>query len=246
MFVRDPVAVSTRLDRNQRAKLIAMAEGIERRTKVRGSRSGILGLTGLAVLRALVLAFQNRANGICNPSYDALQRLTGFCRQTICAALRRLEAVGIVRAIRRLVRRPIERGGVTFVGVVQASSLYTFRLEGRVQITPLAVGRARSFPTARVLFALLYPSPLGRGNHTTRRPTEGAEPADSRAWRAGAAARSRSNRTNRARCALGCPGAFGAASPEFDAEIPCGSRTKSITVRVRLTCTSVPLPLPPH
>ncbi len=168
VFVRDPVAVSTRLDRNQRARLIATAEGIERRTKAPGSRSGILGLTGLTVLRALVLAFQNRANGICNPSYDALQRLTGFCRQTICAALRRLEVVGIVRAIRRLVRRPVERDGVTFVGVVQASNLYTFRLEGRVQIAPLAVGRARSFPKARLLFALLYPSPPGRGEPHNR------------------------------------------------------------------------------
>jgi DNA-binding MarR family transcriptional regulator len=153
VFVMDARAHSTPLDRNQRAKLLAHAEGIERRTKAKGRRSGILGLSGLAVLRALVLQYNN---GICNPSYSELQRRTGFCRQTIAKALHALEAVGLIRVVRRLVRRQINRAGVLIHSVVQGANLYSFSMDAQVQVRMLAAPCARSFPKANALISLLF------------------------------------------------------------------------------------------
>jgi hypothetical protein len=50
MFVRDPLAHSTPLDRNARASLIFLAERLERRTKGKGRKNGALGAIGLDVL----------------------------------------------------------------------------------------------------------------------------------------------------------------------------------------------------
>jgi DNA-binding MarR family transcriptional regulator len=155
VFVMDPRAHSTPLDRNQRAKILAQAEAIERRTKVKGRRSGVLGLTGLAVLRALVLQYNN---GICNPSYSELQRRTGFCRQTIARALRALEAVGLIRVVRRLVRKVVD--GI--VRVVQGTNLYAFQVGGLLNIGPLPIARSMSFPRAKALISLMSSIRLDR------------------------------------------------------------------------------------
>jgi DNA-binding transcriptional ArsR family regulator len=158
-FVRDPLSVSTPLNRDERGRLLRQAEQLERRSKGKGKRSGLLGLTGLAVLRALVLRFANRESGLCIPSYSKIQEVTGFARQTIAKALRALEAAGILKVVRRLVRRLVERAdGSSYVGTVQASNAYSFKLGGVVAINWVSrkPDLPRSFPRpAASLLALL-------------------------------------------------------------------------------------------
>lgn len=136
-FVRDPVALSTPMDRNARARLLYLAELLERRTKAPGRRNGTLGYAGLAVLKALLLRFANGKTGLCCPSYTALQCATGLCRQAIADALSRLERAGLLRIVRRLVRERVTRISPTtglletYVGTIQSSSIYSFAKDER-------------------------------------------------------------------------------------------------------------------
>jgi hypothetical protein len=77
------------LDRNDRARVMVCAEGLERRTKGKHKRDGVIGQSGLAVLRCLVNHFQNRDGGRLDPSYKQIQKITGFCRQTIANAIKK-------------------------------------------------------------------------------------------------------------------------------------------------------------
>lgn len=104
VFVRDAREHSRPLDRNQKAKILFLAERLERSTKAAGRRNGCLGYIGLQVLKALLLTFHNGQTGLCSPGYGALQKVTGLCRQSIATALKRLEACGVIAIVRRLVR----------------------------------------------------------------------------------------------------------------------------------------------
>lgn len=162
-FIRDPLAISTPLNRDQRGRLIRQAEQLELKSKPKGRRSGLLGQTGLQVLRVLVFRFANKAHGLCIPSYAKIQEATGLCKQSIAKALRALEAAGILKVVRRLVRRLVERAdGSSYIGTVQASNAYAFKLGGAVPISFTRGSDAndgrkpRSFPRpAASLLALL-------------------------------------------------------------------------------------------
>ncbi len=95
------------LDRNDRARVMVCAEALERRTKRKHKRDGVLGQAGLAVLRCLVNYFQNRHSGRLDPSYRQMQGYTGFCRQTIARAIKNLELAGILEIMRRIVRERV-------------------------------------------------------------------------------------------------------------------------------------------
>ena len=154
IFVADELAHVTKLDRNQRAKILWLAESYERTEKAPGRRNGRLGYTGLAVLRALLLRFMNSRNGLCCPSYTALQACTGLCRQAIADALARLEHAGIVRIVRRIARERITRLSPftgepeTIVTTLQQSNLYNFGppQPGRLALPP---PKPRPFPSRR-------------------------------------------------------------------------------------------------
>jgi len=158
IFVRDPASISTPLDRNQRAKILYLAEQLERRTKAPGRRNGALGYTGILILKTLLLRFANGRTGLCCPSYTALQCATGLCRQAIADALSRLEASGLVKITRRIVRERITRiSPITglveqYVGTIQTSSLYAFpggatAIDWAPDYLPPA--NARPFPSPR-------------------------------------------------------------------------------------------------
>ena len=155
VFVRDPASLSTPLDRNARARLLALAEGLERRTKNPGRRNGALGYIGLAVLRALVLRFANSKSGLCSPSLLQIQAATGLSRQAVADALARLEASGLLRITRRIVRTVVDRvSPITglperFIGTVQAPSLYAFPGAIRAEGVFSAPANARPFPARR-------------------------------------------------------------------------------------------------
>jgi hypothetical protein len=116
-FVRHDQCV-TRLDRNDKARIIYTAEKIELRTKAKGKKSGALGQSGLRVLRCLLFQFHNASTGQCDPGYTAIQGRTGLCRQAIADAIKRLEATGIICVMRRLSREGWR--------VLQATNAYLF------------------------------------------------------------------------------------------------------------------------
>jgi hypothetical protein len=89
------------MDRNERVRLVWRAEAYERRTKPHGRAIGALGLTGVALLRVIAFRFLNAKQNRAWPSYDTLQRETGFCRQTIARGIQRLEAAGFLLVTRR-------------------------------------------------------------------------------------------------------------------------------------------------
>ena len=147
VFVRDLREHSRPIDRNQAARILYLAERLEVATKAKGCRNGCLGATGLAVLRALLLRFQNRATGICCPSYAALQRATGLCRQAVADALDRLAGAGIVQWTRRIVRDAM--------GCRQASNVYRMAEPNAARLHHSRPPRAaKPFPKRGVLAAL--------------------------------------------------------------------------------------------
>ena len=114
-------------------------------------------------METIIFGCQDRATGKCHPSYSRLRRLTSFCKQTVCAALRRLEAAGILRVVHRLVRRQITRTcpltgqRQNFVATVQDRNLYAFNVApAPLQIVKLIIGKAHRFPKPSALFALLW------------------------------------------------------------------------------------------
>lgn len=143
-FVMDELAHYSRLDRNAKARLLHACEVMERTTKAAGRRNGLLGQTGLAVLRCLLLRFHNAGNGRCCPSYDAIQKETGFCRQTVATALERLESVGVLVVTRRLVRQLCQFSGRLVVR--QGCNLYAFKDLPRLVPLDVRPKSARSFP----------------------------------------------------------------------------------------------------
>jgi hypothetical protein len=145
----DPRQHCRPLDRNERARILALAEALERRTKPAGGRNAVLGF----VLKALVCGFLRRSDGMCCPSVKAIQKATGLARSTVCEALNRLEAAGIVQRVRRLVRGVVDFGGLARLTTVQTSKLYAFFTP-----SPLAhllpVRSRRRNPVARLVSAL--------------------------------------------------------------------------------------------
>ena len=158
------------LDRNQRAKLIALAEGLEARTRQPGRQNGSVSRIGLMILRALLYKFLS-TRGQCFPSYSALATVTGLCRESIARAVSRLEQCGILKIIRRIVRKEVwdaERDR-WFIGVVQTSNCYVFDKPsaGADHCAPPETGRG--FPERRqgslwdqAIQGLLNPSPRRR------------------------------------------------------------------------------------
>jgi len=118
------------LDRNDRARILHCAEALERRTKKKHKRDGVLGQSALTLLRKMLFGFQNQQSGRLDPSYTQLQKVTGFCRETIAKALKNLELAGILEIMRRIVRERVrvwvEEAKKFFVydRVVQTSNAY--------------------------------------------------------------------------------------------------------------------------
>lgn len=154
-------SVATPLDRNQRARLLTLAEGLERRTKEPGKRNGLLGQSGLQVLRALLLRFANNRTGVCFPSLLKIQAVTGLCRQTIVTALARLERCGLIRITRRIERAIVERMCTVtgqlqrFMTTIQVSNAYGFlehtsRWAAETELPGPCANAPRPFPKSRV------------------------------------------------------------------------------------------------
>jgi hypothetical protein len=153
-FIADPRQHCRPLDRNERARILILAEALDRRTRPAGGRNGALGYIGLVVLRALLLRFHRGADGMCAPSYTVLQAATGLCRQSIANALKRLAAAGILKITRRLIRETIDAGGFPMAICRQGSNLYSISEPSEhAERLPMRSPAARIFP--RPAFAAL-------------------------------------------------------------------------------------------
>lgn len=122
-FVLDVSRHCTKLDRNAKARLLVACEALERATKAKGRRNGLLGYVGLQILRTLLLRFHG-PSGLCCPSIETLASVTGLCRQSVINGLARLEAVGVLQITRRLQRYRDQLGNLA---VRQGTNLYAFR-----------------------------------------------------------------------------------------------------------------------
>lgn len=153
-FVTDD-AIRAPLDRNQKARIIALAEALEARTRQRGRQNGAVSRAGLMVLRVLLFRFMG-ADGRTFPSLDTIAKVTGLCRQTVSNALGRLSRVGLVRVVNRIARARVTRrspihGEVeSYVGTLQLSNAYVITPPpgGASLCAPPPTGRA-SFPPRR-------------------------------------------------------------------------------------------------
>jgi hypothetical protein len=113
-----------------RALVMDRAEALERSTKAKGRRDGVLGQSALRVLRAFLFHFLDQDSGKLDPSYKKIRKETGFCVQTIAVALKRLERAGILEIRRRLARKAyriwseLNRRFFELVQVEQQSNAY--------------------------------------------------------------------------------------------------------------------------
>jgi DNA-binding MarR family transcriptional regulator len=93
-----------RLDRNDVARLLFLAEALDRNSHSPGKHGGMIGRTGLAVLRALITRFYNKQSGRLDPSLAAIARAANVARSTVQEAITRLELAGLVERFRRIYR----------------------------------------------------------------------------------------------------------------------------------------------
>ena len=120
------------LGKKPRLKLWNIANSMELMTKEKGRQSGCLGASGLRILHTLLYGFLNDTTGRCDPSYDAIQTRTGYCRQTISSALDRIEAAGLFVRTRRMVRArqailcPLTGRVIEITVLRQISNAYVF------------------------------------------------------------------------------------------------------------------------
>ena len=136
------------LDRNDRARLLAHAEALDRRTRLPGQHGGVLKRTGLAVLRALVLRFQNARSGRCDPSLEALAEASGCSRSTVVEALRRLLTAGLVAWCRRMIR--VRERGAVMLRQISNAYVVTMRLPARGMPVGQGGGAECRFPPGTI------------------------------------------------------------------------------------------------
>jgi len=172
-FIADARHHCRPLDRNERAKLLFMAEQLERRTKPTGARNGVLGYVGLTVLKALLLRFHRGHDGMCCPSYVVLMAATGLCKQSVANGLKRLEEAGILRITRRLIRETVASDGFLMQICRQGSNLYSVHEPSSAVADTLPVRAPKVRPFPRPTYAALAkifgwnrPSLRNRGNPT--------------------------------------------------------------------------------
>jgi DNA-binding Lrp family transcriptional regulator len=96
------------IDRNDRWRVWVAAEALEKRTKQARKHGGVLGHTGLIVLRCLLFEFLNIGSGRLDPSYEAIAEKTNLARDTVIEAVKRLSTAGILEISRRIIRERVK------------------------------------------------------------------------------------------------------------------------------------------
>jgi hypothetical protein len=118
------------LDRNAKVRIMVLARALSRRTEP-GRHYGELTAKTLAVLQALLWQFHNARDGRCFPAYETIAAAAGCARSTVAAAIKALEATGILSWVNRVVRvrercRDLFGNDGIRVRVVRTSNAYCF------------------------------------------------------------------------------------------------------------------------
>jgi hypothetical protein len=104
----------------EKLELASAAAPKSDRSEFRSRHQGAIGREALTVLRVLISRFLNFRTGQLDPSYDAIARAAGMSPRTVCNALRRLHAAGILSWQTR--RWPRDKEGT----IRQRSNAYGF------------------------------------------------------------------------------------------------------------------------
>jgi hypothetical protein len=119
------------LDREAKVRITRLAEALSRRTE-KGKHYGVLTGKFVRVLRAMLWLIHDGRSGQCNPAYETIADKAGCCRNTVCAAIKALEACGILSWVNRITRIRVRerdlfgRWALSW-RVVRTSNAYTFR-----------------------------------------------------------------------------------------------------------------------
>jgi len=119
------------LDRNDKARIIFHAKVYNEQNRTGKQHKGPITRAFQEVLEVLLYGFHNSKSGLCFPSYEAIAKKAGCCRDTVCEAIKALEKAEIFTWVHRLVRvrEMIEVKGkkVPVWKVLRTSNQYIFR-----------------------------------------------------------------------------------------------------------------------
>ena len=122
------------LDRNAKVRIMARARALKVKT-TKGKHYGTITAKDCDVLEALLWLFHNCKTGLCFPSYESIAAKAKCSRSHVGAAIKRLEAAGLLTWVNRL-KRVREAGADLFgrdgvrVRVFRTSNGYRFNDPG--------------------------------------------------------------------------------------------------------------------
>jgi len=146
----------TPIDRNDRARIIFLAEVARRKGEI--TRAAV------DILRALLFTFANLKDGRCFPSYERLAEAAGCVPRTVGRCLPDLEAAGLVTWVNRI-QRVRERvpglGGMwaSVWRVIRTSNAYDFPLIAKQSSAFVDKGQ-KDLGTEILVTSLPSPAPL--------------------------------------------------------------------------------------
>jgi len=169
----------TPIDRNDRARVMFLAEGVRRKGEI--TRAAV------DILRALLFTFANLKDGRCFPSYERIAEAAGCDARTVGRCLPDLEVAGLVTWVNRIQRLRQRVEGLCGMWasvwrVIRTSNAYDFPLIAKK--TPAFVDKGQNaLGTSNQDILPLTPRPLDPEN-----PVEAAllrlkttlEPAEAR------------------------------------------------------------------
>jgi len=109
-----------------RMRLHRLAERLRRKSKQKGRKRGVLTNATVTTYWHMLFTLTDNATGACAPAIDYIVQVTGFAKQTVIDALKDLERVGLLRIMRRLVRRVVGPAGSRRETTVQDTNAYAF------------------------------------------------------------------------------------------------------------------------
>lgn len=112
------------LCREAKVRVMHLARALSRHTAKGEAYGHRIAPKALEVLEVLLWRFHNAKSGLCFPSYDTIAKAAGCARSTAAAALKALEAAGVLTWVNRLVRRRDPLGGRA--RVMRTSNGYQF------------------------------------------------------------------------------------------------------------------------
>lgn len=96
------------ISKEDRMRVWHAAEALEQRTHQAGKHGGMIGHSGLIVLRCLLFDFLNMTSGRLDPSYAAIAEKTRLARSAVIEAVKRLVGAGLIERTRRLIRERVK------------------------------------------------------------------------------------------------------------------------------------------